>query len=206
MRLLVGLIVLTTATPLAAQSAVDTTGVGRLLDQAMNRSEVMRNLEYLSDVIGPRLSGSAAMRRSNEWTASRFKAYGVPAKLEPFDFGVTWERGYASLRLVAPFRRAITAHSWGWTEGAGGKTLSGPVVLVDIPVPESLTVYRDKVKGAWVLPRPPFPVLNPDGPVTPEDSAKVQEQIKLRQSLTADTTPAAVLARPPFPGGLPYHP
>src|SRR3712207_6855812 len=49
--------------------------------------------------------------------------------------------------------RSITAHSWGWTEGTGGKTLSGPVVLVDIPVPESLAVYRDKVKGAWVLDR-----------------------------------------------------
>src|SRR3712207_9534732 len=94
--------------------------------------------------------------------------------------------------------RSITAHSWGWTEGTGGKTLSGPVVLVDIPVPESLAVYRDKVKGAWVLPRPPFPVLNPDGPVTPEDSAKVQEQIKLRQSLTADTSAEAVLARRQF--------
>ncbi len=198
-------LLLTTASPLAAQSAVDTTGVGRLLDQAMNRSEVMRNLEYLSDVIGPRLSGSPAMRRSNEWTASRFKAYGVPARLEPFDFGVTWERGYASLRLVAPFRRAITSHSWGWTEGTGGKTLNGPVVLVDIPVPESLAVYRDKVKGAWVLPRPPFPVWNPDGPAkTPDDSVKFEEELKLRRSLTADTSPPAVLARRQFQIDLPY--
>ena len=191
-------------TTAVAQSAVDTTGIGRLLDQTMNRSEVMRNLQYLSDVIGPRLSGTPAMRRANEWTASRFKAYGVPARLEPFEFGVTWERGPASLRLTAPFNRAIIAHSWGWTEGTDGKTLSGPVVLVDIPVPESLAVYRDKVKGAWVLPRPPFPVLNPDGPVTPDDSARYQEQIKLRQSLTADTSAAAVLARRQFQVDLPY--
>jgi hypothetical protein len=204
MRLLVGLLLVTTATPLTAQSTVDTTGVGRLLDQAMNRSEVMRNLQYLSDVIGPRLSGTPAMRRANEWTGSRFKAYGLSARQERFEFGVTWERGPASLRLTAPFQRAITAHSWGWTEGTGGKTLSGPVVLVDIPVPESLAVYGDKVKGAWVLPRPPFPVLNPDGPVTTEDSARYQEQIKLRQSLTADTSAAAVLARRQFQVDLPY--
>jgi carboxypeptidase Q len=204
MRSFVGLLLFTLSPTLAAQSVVDTTGVGRLLDQAMNRSEVMQNLQYLSDVIGPRLSGTPAMRRANEWTASRFKAYGLTAGLQPFNFGVTWERGPASLRLTTPFNRAITAHSWGWTEGTGGKTLSGPVVMVDIPVPESLAVYRDKVKGAWVLPRPPFPVLNPDGPLTAEDSARIQEQIKLRQSLVADTSPAAVLARRQFQVDLPY--
>jgi hypothetical protein len=116
------------------------TAVQALLDQAMNRSEVMQNLRYLSDVIGPRLSGSAAMRRANQWTASRFKAYGLTVALEPYPFGVTWERGTASLRLTAPFQRAITAHSWGWTEGTGGRTLSGPVVLVDVATPESLAV------------------------------------------------------------------
>jgi carboxypeptidase Q len=205
MKLLAVLLVtMTMATTAAAQSTVDTAGIGRLLDQAMNRSEVMQNLRHLSDVIGPRLSGSPAMRRANEWTASRFKAYGLNVAQEPYQFGVTWERGTASLRLIAPFQRAITAHSWGWTEGTGAKTLSGPVVLVDIPVPESLAVYHDKVKGAWLLPRPPFPVLNPDGPVTAADSARYREQIKLRQSLTADTSAAAVLARRQFQVDLPY--
>ena len=122
-----------------AQSiSVDTAGVGAVLDQALNHSEVMQNLEHLSDVIGPRLSGSPAMRRANDWTAERFRAYGLTAALEPYTFGVTWERGPATLRLTAPFTRAVTAHSWAWTEGTGGKTLSGPVVLTDISTPESL--------------------------------------------------------------------
>src|ERR687898_182660 len=89
--------------PLAAQTQVDTSGSGVLIDQAMNRSEVMQNLEHLSDVIGPRLSGSPAMRRANEWTAEQFRSYGPSAALEPFDFGVTWERGPLSLRIVEPF-------------------------------------------------------------------------------------------------------
>src|SRR5919112_1814941 len=108
MRFLFGLMLLA-VTPLAAQSSVDTTGIGRLLDQTMNHSDVMQNLQHLSDVIGPRLSGSPAMRRANDWTASRFKGYGITAALEPYQFGVTWERGAVSLRLTAPFQRAITA-------------------------------------------------------------------------------------------------
>ena len=205
MRLLLNLIAIALVTPLAAQSTVDTTGVGRLLDQAMNRSQVMRNLQHLSDVIGPRLSGSPAMRRANEWTASRFKAYGLTAALEPYQFGVAWERGTASLRLTAPFQRAMTAHSWAWTAGTNGKTIAGPVVLTDLSTPESLAVYRDKVKGAWVLPRTPYPVWNPDGPeMTPEDSLRIDAYRKARQALVADTSPPAVTARRQFQIDLPY--
>ena len=175
MRFLSCLLVLAAAAPLAAQSSVDTTGTGRLIDQAMRHSEVMQNLEHLTDVIGPRLSGSPAMRRANEWTASRFHAYGLSAKLEPYEFGVTWQRGDAAMRLLQPFNRAITAHSWAWTEGTGGKTVAGPVVLTDLSTPESLAVYKSKVKGAWVLPRPPFTLWNPDGPeMTAEDSTRLR--------------------------------
>jgi carboxypeptidase Q len=205
MRFIVGLIVLVSATPLDAQSIVDTAGSGTLIDQAMNHSEVMQNLQHLSDVIGPRLSASPAMRRANEWTAERFRSYGLTAALEPYTFGVTWERGPATLRLVAPFSREITAHSWAWTDGTGGKTLSGPVVLTDLSTPESLAVYRAKVKGAWVLPRAPFPTWNPDGPpMTAADSAELQAQIKVRSSPFADTSAAAVAARRQFQVDLPY--
>jgi carboxypeptidase Q len=209
MRFLSLLLILTGA-PLAAQSppaqpGIDTAGVGKLVDQAMNRSEVMQNLRHLSDMIGPRLSGSSAMRRANEWTAGRFKAYGLTTRLEPYPFGVPWERGSASLRLVAPFTRAITAQSWAWTEGTGGKTLTGPVVATDLSTPESLAVYRDKVKGAWVLPRAPYPTWNPDGPpMASADSTRLQEQLKLRASPFADTSAAAVAARRQFQVDLPY--
>ncbi len=196
---------LAASVPLAAQSAVDTAGTGRLVEQALNRSEVVQTLQHLSDIIGPRLSGSPAMRRANEWTAERFKAYGLSAALEPYPFGVTWERGSASLRLTAPFSRAIDAHSWAWTEGTGGKTLGGPVVLADLTTPESLAVYRDQVKGAWVLPRPPYPVWNPDGPaMMAEDSTRLTEQLRLRSLATADTSAGAVAARRQFTVDLPY--
>ena len=205
MRSILGLIFLCGTTPIYAQSAVDTAGVGALIDQAMGRSEVMQNLQHLADVIGPRLSGSPAMRRANDWTAERFRSYGLTAALEPYVFGVTWERGPASLRITAPFSRAVTAHSWAWTAGTGNRPLAGPVVLADLSTPESLAVYRDKVRGAWVLPRAPFPVWNPDGPaMTADDSTHLKEQMDLRAQLTADTSVAAVTARRQFGVDLPY--
>ena len=184
---------------------VDTTGAGAIVAQAMDHSEVMANLRELSDVIGPRLTGSTAMRRANDWALQRFRAYGLSAKLEPYTFGVTWERGPVSLRLVAPFTRAITAQSWAWTAGTDGRTLTGPVVLVDLSTPDSVALYKSKVRGAWVLPRSSYPLWNPDGPaMTATDSANLKEALRLRGLPTADTSAAAVYARRQFTLDLPY--
>src|SRR4030081_2867283 len=136
------------AVRLNAQTGVDTAGTAAIVRQATDHSEVMKNLQYLGDIIGPRLTGSTAMRRANDWTAERFRSYGLTTAIEPWDFGVTWERGPVLARLVAPFQRGVTAHSWAWTAGTGGKSLAGPVLMVNVSSPESLAVYRDRVKGA----------------------------------------------------------
>jgi len=190
--------------PLAAQTGVDTTGTAAIIRQATDHSEVMKNLEYLSDVIGPRLTGSAAMRRANDWTAERFKAYGLTAALEPWNFGVTWERGVANARLVAPFPRAVTAQSCAWTAGTGGKPLAGPVVVVNVSTPESLAVYKDRVKGAWLITGQPASIWNPDGPaMTAADSAAVRAR-QNRPTIVLDTSAAAVAQRRQFAFDAPY--
>src|SRR3712207_7076695 len=49
------------------------------------RSQVMDTLMYLTDVIGPRLTGSPQMKRANEWTRDKLTAWGLQnAKLEPW--------------------------------------------------------------------------------------------------------------------------
>jgi carboxypeptidase Q len=208
MRRLMALLPLLAATPAAAQMPVDTTGSGVLIQQALDHSEVMQNLEYLADMIGPRLTGSPAARKANDWTAERFKAYGLAAHLEPWDFGVTWERGPASFRILAPFERELVGHSWAWTAGTEGKTVRGPVVRIDAATPESLAAYLPKVKGAWLLLRPAATIWNPDGPpMTAADSAEMRES--RRRAFAAfgqrgDTSEAARKARQQFNVDRPY--
>src|SRR5581483_9316149 len=49
----------------------------KILDEAKNGSQIMANLTYLSDMIGPRLTGSAALKKANEWTAEKMRSYGL---------------------------------------------------------------------------------------------------------------------------------
>lgn len=198
---------LTLTAPLYAQATVDTTGAAAIIRQATDRSEVMKNLQYLVDVIGPRLTGSAAMRRANDWTADRFRSYGLTAALEPWDFGVTWERGVANARILAPFQRGVTAHSWAWTSGTNGKPMAGPVVVVNVSSPESLAVNKSRVKGAWIMTAQPANIFNPDGPpMTTLDSAatRARQAMALATQLTQDTSAAAVARRRQFQVDLPY--
>lgn len=187
------LLVPLTAPAIQAQQ-VDTTGVGRLIAQAMDHSEVMENLRYLSDAIGPRLSGSPAMRRANDWAVERFRSYGLNARLEAFQFGVTWKRGPASAWLVAPFERPVIAFSWAWTAGTGGQVRTGPIVRVDINSPDDLAANRDRIRGSWLLLSEPSFVWNPDGPaMTAADSAERRAAVERRRAERAagDTSAAA---------------
>jgi hypothetical protein len=161
--------------PRLQAQTVDTAGTGAVLTQARDQSQVMQNLQYLADNIGPRLAGSAAMKRANDWTMERFKSYGLDAHIEAFPFGVTWERGEVNLRLVQPFSRQIMGHSWAWTAGTGGKRVTGAVTRIN-GTPDSLDHYLAQVKGKWVLLAEPAFIWNPDGPpMTAADSLAMKE-------------------------------
>jgi carboxypeptidase Q len=205
-RLLGALLVLSTA-PLAAQDstgaaapiAVDTTGAGALIKEATEHSMVMKNLQYLSDEIGPRLTGSPAAYKANTWTMDRFREYGLSISLESWLFGVAWVRGPVQLQVVEPFKRNLVGHSWAWTQGTGGKVLEGKVIRVNVSTPESLAVYQDKVKGAWLITAPPAPVWNTDGPpMTAEDSANQRAFFQRMFNRPADTSAAARKQRQQF--------
>ena len=77
------------AVPLTIASAVE-------LDKALmadikSKSEIMKNLQYLSDVIGPRLTGSKNLERANKWTADKMKEYGLEnVRLEPWEIPIGW--------------------------------------------------------------------------------------------------------------------
>jgi carboxypeptidase Q len=135
-----------------AKLALDT----RLIDDAMKGSQIVTNLTYLSDVIGPRLTGSANLKRATEWGAARMKEYGLAnVKLEPWTIPEGWQRGHAHARLIDPDNgRTLSIASMGWSPGTNGK-VSGDVVIIKATTVEELEQYKGKLKGAVVLSGPP---------------------------------------------------
>ena len=61
-------------------------------------SELVKNLEYLTTQIGPRLTGSPQMQAASQWTLKRFQDYGVDAHLETTEIAHGWTRGTGNCR------------------------------------------------------------------------------------------------------------
>ncbi|MFI5235172.1 MAG: M20/M25/M40 family metallo-hydrolase [Gemmatimonadales bacterium] len=193
----------------AQQVTVDTTGVGAVVDQAMNHSQVMTILQHLSDVIGPRLTGSAAVKQANEWGMAQYKSWGLAAAMEPWTFAGTFRRGTSTCKITVPFSRKINCDSWAWTNGTGGRMLEGPVVKINAANADSLAAYKGKIRGAWVMLSEPPNLRNPDGiPMTAADSAVARDEMAKRraafQTQGRDTSAAAREKRQQYGVDRPY--
>ncbi len=122
-----------------------------ILEEIDKHSELMANLEYLCDLIGPRLTGSPGLTRANHWTRERFRQYGLAnAHLESWTIERAWTRGEARGRVVVPAEQRILLESAGWSPSTNGPR-RGPVVHVKARSSDELSPYKGKLKGSWVL-------------------------------------------------------
>jgi len=126
--------------------------IERIKDEGMNHSQVMQTLSYLSDVIGPRLTASPAMKRSNEWTRDQLTRWGLQnAHLEAWGpFGRGWSLKRFSAQVSEPLNIPLIAYPKAWSPGTVG-SFTGEVVYVDAKDEADLQRFKGKLKGAIVL-------------------------------------------------------
>ena len=95
----------------------------KIMAEIKDHSEIMKNLEYISDVIGPRLTGSSNLEKANKWTAEKMKEYGLEnVHLEPWEIPMGWERGTARLTLKEPQVKELMVASYAWAPGTKGNS------------------------------------------------------------------------------------
>ena len=151
------------ALPLAAQAqqtpAPGDDPIARIKDEGINRSQVTQTLSYLTDVIGPRLTGSPALKRANEWTRERLTSFGLQnAHLEAWGpFGRGWELERFSAQIVAPQSIPLIAYPKAWSPGLK-RPITGEVVLLDAEDEAGLAKYKGRLRNAIVLTSPVRPV------------------------------------------------
>jgi hypothetical protein len=94
----------------------------RIRQEGFRQSRVMDTVSELSDRIGPRLTGSANLRKANDWTRDQLGSWGLAnAHLESWGpFGAAWAFESASVRMVAPDVAQLYAIPRPWTPGTKG--------------------------------------------------------------------------------------
>jgi carboxypeptidase Q len=135
-----------------AQESVDTAMVKKIRAEGLNHSKVMETAFYLTDVSGPRLSGSPELKHAQDWAVNQLQLWGmVNAKREPWGkFGKGWEvkKNYAA--IIVPYYHAIIAIPKAWTPGTNGSVKSD-VVLIKVDTITDLNKYKGTLQGKIVI-------------------------------------------------------
>lgn len=128
--------------------------ITRIREEGLKRSEVMETLSYLSDVIGPRLTGSPQMKRANEWTRDRLAKWGLQnAHLESWGpFGRGWDLKGFSAEVIEPQSIPLIAFPKAWSPSVN--IPRGEVVYLDAKDEAELLRFKGKLKDKIVLTGP----------------------------------------------------
>src|SRR5579864_7821786 len=81
---------------------------GKLIGAAMVDTAGWSKLEYLTDRIGNRVSGSASLERAIQWGAEQMRADGLENVTTPPVDVPHWVRGKESASLESPITRQLT--------------------------------------------------------------------------------------------------
>ena len=133
--------------------------IARIRDEGLNRSQVMETMSYLTDVIGPRLTGSPNMQRANVWTRDKLCAWGLTnAHLDAWGpFGYGWSLKSFSAQVIEPHNIPLKAYPNAWSPGFD-RPVEADIVFLDATNTTQLENYKGKLKGAIVLASPVRPV------------------------------------------------
>ena len=72
--------------PVLAQDPDDINA--KIRKEETENSQIMRTMHFLTDVYGPRLTGSPNLKAAGEWAIKQMTAWGFEnGHLEPWDFG-----------------------------------------------------------------------------------------------------------------------
>jgi carboxypeptidase Q len=143
------------ALPLSAQwpmtEKLDLDAIYRIKEEGLQRSKVMEIESYLTDVYGPRLTGSPNMKEAADWAQKTMKDWGLAnVHLESWPFGRGWQNQLFVAMAMTPRAYPLIAYPKAWTPGTNGP-VTGEAVIAVINEEKDFATFRGKLRGKFVL-------------------------------------------------------
>jgi len=202
------------AITLHGEEPVDLSVVQRIKTEAFRNSKVMDHLFWLTDVYGPRLTGSPGFTSAANWAVKELKGYGIDdAAIQPWGkFGRSWRLTRFSIALQEPEYAPLIGFPLAWSSETKGPVTAEPVLAplkltdrFDVKkTDEELEKYfrenKGKLRGKIVLldqPKDVTPVTTPPASrLTPLDLEK-EAEAPIPQALPAFDLEKMILPEKP---------
>ncbi|HEV8592747.1 MAG TPA: hypothetical protein VGQ55_11640, partial [Pyrinomonadaceae bacterium] len=145
-----------------AQSAAPADVNAAIRKEGMENSKIMHTLHILTDLYGPRLTGSPNHVNAAKWIASELKSWGFEnTALEPWEFGHPgWENERNTGLMLSPVADTLTYEVLAWTPSTKGPVTAeaANIVIPSFPAADNpqvmqnptqaeLTAYLESVKS-----------------------------------------------------------
>ena len=139
-----------TGASVPAQEKLDWATLGRIRDEGFRRSQVMETAAQLTDVHGPRLTGSPQYKKAADWARQQLETWGLAnAHLESWPFGRGWSFERCSAHVVSPMAFPLVALPKAWTAGTDGP-VRGKVMRAKVESEADVEALKGKIAGMIV--------------------------------------------------------
>src|SRR5579872_4431726 len=126
--------------------------IARIKMEGFQHSQVMDTLSWLSDVYGPRLTGSSNLRRAAEWARDALAGWRLEhATLETYGHPVRgWDLQRFSIEMTEPQYLHIVGYPRAWSPATASPIVGTPMI-VEVKSKQDFEKYRGKLRGAIVM-------------------------------------------------------
>jgi carboxypeptidase Q len=148
-----------------APGGVDQATIAKIRGEAMTKSQAMETHWWLSEVFGPRATGTPAYTEGAEWVMKKFGEWGLQnIHTERFPFGQGWTIERFSAHMVAPQTAPLIGQPRWYSPSTKGPVTSD-VVHVRAASEADLAKYKGQLQGKIVVLQGPRAVRALDGRV-----------------------------------------
>jgi carboxypeptidase Q len=182
------------------QEPVDHDVNARIRQEAETNSQIMRTMHHLTDVHGPRLTGSPNFKNAAEWTINQMGEWGMAnGRLEEWPFvnpdgspRPGWLNERFSGHIVSPVKDSLVGEVLGWTPSTKGAVTAEAVAVappINVTKPELdqwVTETRSRIGGKIALVGRHNPI-----PVNFDTQALRRDDEAVRRQYDPDAPPGA---------------
>lgn len=139
-------------TTVQAQETVNDSIISIIKKHGLDQSQVMKTAEMITDVYGPRLTGSPMLDKATAWAQKQLTDWGYQnVHLDEWGpFGRGWELKHFEMHCEAPSYWPIIAYPKAWSPSTKGQ-VKGEVIYLNASTIEDLDKYKGKLKGKFVM-------------------------------------------------------
>jgi carboxypeptidase Q len=153
------IVIASAAPPFGAEERIDAEINAKIRKEGLDNSKILRTLHYLTDVYGPRLTGSPNLKAAGEWAIKEMASWGFTnGHLEPWDWGRPgWTNDIAVGSILSPVKDKLEFEVLAWTPSTDGTVRAQAFNLIqpEQPTKDELEAYlasvSSQVRNAIVL-------------------------------------------------------